>query len=346
MTTPMKIFVFILACGLLAASIYGTTRISQKLDWKKVGRDGSYFLDFVEARDSSFPAGYSVSVILPDTVDYTNNNTIQYIIDLDDIAISNPRYENYTINWVKAYKAWSQVNNISITGENFYRNIKQFLRTNQIYRPDIKFHKDQQTIKGSRVIFFYENSSDSDRQADAMKSIREDVDKKSRIAGAFPVSIMFIYTEMFAAIKGDTINNLIICAIAILVITLPYLMHPGITMLVFLSFVSLVVELIGMMAAWNVSLDSVAMLTIIMAIGFSVDYTCHVAHAFTISLKSTPEERIVEALSTMGSSVLNGGKYKKIFRGGIFSALLRCFCRTRLLKIVFLGWRVFHQKDV
>ena len=75
MTSPMKIIVVISAIGLLAAGIYGTTQITQKFEWKKAGRDGSYFLNFVEARDDNFPSGYGVSVIIPPGVDYTNGVT-------------------------------------------------------------------------------------------------------------------------------------------------------------------------------------------------------------------------------------------------------------------------------
>lgn len=309
MAIPMRVLIFVLACGLLGAGIYGTTQITQKVEWKKIGRDGSYFRDYVATRDDTFPAGYSVSVILPDSVDYTDNRTIDRIIRLDDIAKLNPRYEDYTLNWVTAYKSWTAQKNLSIQGQDFHRYLMPFLNSSRLFVPDIKFDAKKRKILGSRVIFFYENNSNSANQAEAMRTIRTDLAEHSGISGIYPVSIMFIYSEMFAAIKGDTIHNLIICAVAILIITVPYLIHPGITALVFLSFVSLLFELMGMMAAWGVSLDAIAMVTIIMSIGFSVDYTCHIAHAYTISTKDSPEERIVEALTTMGSSVLNGGMY-------------------------------------
>ena len=83
MTRPMKIIVVIIVMGLLAAGIYGTTQITQKFEWKKVGRDGSYFLNFVEARDDNFPSGYGVSVIIPPEVDYTKEAIQKSILDLN-----------------------------------------------------------------------------------------------------------------------------------------------------------------------------------------------------------------------------------------------------------------------
>lgn len=258
-------------------------------------------------------SGYGVSIILPPGIDYTLNTTHESLIKLDQIAIDNSRYEDYTINWLAGYYKWSGCNNITLcidsgnlTGNNFYKNFENFRVANPMYAADLNIVNN--TISSSRVIFFYENDSDGQNQANAMKTIRTDLEKKSDLKGIFAISIMFIYAEQYAKVLGDTIQNLIICACAIVVITLFYLIHPGITALVFLSFTSLIFELLGLMAAWDTSLDAIAMIVIIMAIGFSVDYTCHVAHAFMISKKPTADKRVMDAVTTMGSSVLNGGK--------------------------------------
>ena len=322
MTSSMKMIVVIIAMGFLAAGIYGTTQITQKFEWKKGGRDGSYFLNFVEARDENFPSGYGVSVIIPPGVNYTQQITQKYILDLNKVASGNERYDNKTINWLEGYYHWDCrrrnekmhdcMAKFHLTGKKFYENFYKFLKANPVFKIDINQMASNKTIFSSRIVFFYEDNRDATNQADAMKTIRKDLKEKSNLYGIFPISIMLIYTEQFATVVNDTIKNLFICACAIVVITLPYLKHPGITALVFFSFTSLLFELLGLMAAWDTSLDAIAMMIIIMAIGFSVDYTCHIAHAFMVSKKNTPNERVIDALVTMGASVLNGGKTSPI----------------------------------
>ena len=307
MTTPMKVIVFLFACGLLAAGIYGATNIKQTFEWIKLSRDGSYFRNFALIRDKRFEAGYDVSVIIPPVTDYTSQKIQDQITALDMIAVNNTRFEKTTLNWLVAYKQWAKMNGVTnLNGDDFNNNITDFLNAFKMFKSDIILDKNNK-VESSRVVFFYENSNDALNQANAMKTIRKDLKDKSELNNIYPISIMFIYAEQFAAVFDDTMQNLAICAGTILVITLPYLMHPGITALVFLSFTSLLFELLGLMAAWDVSLDVIAMIIIIMAIGFSVDYTCHIAHAFMISRKDTPEERVIDALETMGTSVLNGG---------------------------------------
>ena len=99
MTTPGKIIVFLAACGLLAAGIYGTTKTTQKFEWKKLSRDGSYFRSYTDARDTKFPAGYDVSVILPadegsSGFDYTINANQLEVVALNEIAVKNTRFSN------------------------------------------------------------------------------------------------------------------------------------------------------------------------------------------------------------------------------------------------------------
>jgi len=45
-----------------------------------------------------------------------------------------------------------------------------------------------------------------------------------------------------------------------------------------------------------------------MAIGFAVDYSAHVAHSYLLASADTPEERMIEALGSIGASVFMGGK--------------------------------------
>ena len=80
MKTPTKIAVFLAACGLLAAGVYGTTKITQKFEWKKLSRDGSYFRNYAEVRDEKFPAGYDVSIILAadgTDIDYSSKKNLK-----------------------------------------------------------------------------------------------------------------------------------------------------------------------------------------------------------------------------------------------------------------------------
>ena len=75
-----------------------------------------------------------------------------------------------------------------------------------------------------------------------------------------------------------------------------------------------------------------------MAIGFSVDYSGHIAEAFVISNASTRIKRAMESLENMGVSVMNGGV------STMLAVLMLAFTQSegfRILFKMFLGLAMF-----
>jgi len=266
--------------------------------------------------------------VLDEIVDYSDPKVQQELLKLSDIPRNNKHMKGYTINWMKDFIEWAVIRNRSTTGEYFYPHFYRFLMDNMNVNADIRFNRNKTLIVASRVIMFNKDNDNSIFRKDTMVSLREDLKNYSKLP-VYASNLMFIYIEQFVIILRDTIRNLVICAGAILLITLPYLMHPAVTFFVFFGFVSLIFELLGLMYIWNVSLNSISMIVIVMAIGFAVDYSAHVAHAYIVSSASTPETRVIDALKTMGTSVLMGGT--STFVGIIVTA----FASSELFRIFF-----------
>lgn len=62
----------------------------------------------------------------------------------------------------------------------------------------------------------------------------------------------------------------------------------------------------GFMALWGVNLDSISMIILVVCIGFTVDFFSHISYAFVSSKKSTANERVIDALFSLGYLVLQG----------------------------------------
>ena len=106
---------------------------------------------------TNFPAGYDVSVIIPPTKDYTSSKLQQDIIGLDVIAAANTRFENMTINWMKAYMNWGN-HSLHRTYFNFNENITAFLTDYPMFQADINYNTKTKMVDSSRVVFFYETT--------------------------------------------------------------------------------------------------------------------------------------------------------------------------------------------
>uniref|UniRef100_A0A915ES32 Uncharacterized protein n=1 Tax=Ditylenchus dipsaci TaxID=166011 RepID=A0A915ES32_9BILA len=76
--------------------------------------------------------------------------------------------------------------------------------------------------------------------------------------------------------------------------------------LVALAIASIDVGVIGYMTLWNVNLDAISMITIIMSIGFSVDYTAHITYGYVVSNEEKASDRIREAMGALGWPLTQG----------------------------------------
>ena len=66
------------------------------------------------------------------------------------------------------------------------------------------------------------------------------------------------------------------------------------------------VGMIGLMNAWNLTLSSITMIELIMSIGFSIDFSAHVVHAFLASVgKGDRNVRAFKACTRVGLPIFN-----------------------------------------
>lgn len=305
-----KAFVVILSCILLAGGIYGAINIDERFDRYVLAKKGSYWREFFAVQDKYFLSSIPVSLVITEKINYENPSVQSQILKLSDIAANNRLYENFSVSWVKELNEnVEKFSSHELNGSNFLPALKTFLSIPFYFHfnKDIKLSADGQTVEVSRVTVFIKKTTDSILQKDAMLSLRNDLVKMSKLP-VRAVSAPFPYFEQYAITRRDTIRNLALASGTVLIITFPFLANFSATVLVFFGFTSLVFELFGMMYLWDVSLNSVSMIILIMAVGLSVDYSAHIAHAYLISDRRSPDERIEHALTTIGGSVVMGGK--------------------------------------
>ena len=97
------------------------------------------------------------------------------------------------------------------------------------------------------------------------------------------------------------------------------------------------VDLCGFMHTWDISIDVVSAVNVIIAIGLCVDYSVHICHAF-LTVSGTRKERAAAAMVDMGPAVLNGGVSTLIafiLLAGSDSHVFSVFFRIFLLVIIF-----------
>ena len=76
--------------------------------------------------------------------------------------------------------------------------------------------------------------------------------------------------------------------------------------MVFLTVVLTLVDIVGFLHFWDITIDIISCVNIVLAVGLCVDYSVHIGHAY-LTARGTPSQRTLSAITTIGSAVLNGG---------------------------------------
>uniref|UniRef100_A0A5S6Q5A3 SSD domain-containing protein n=1 Tax=Trichuris muris TaxID=70415 RepID=A0A5S6Q5A3_TRIMR len=171
-------------------------------------------------------------------------------------------------------------------------------------------------------------------------SQREAVAEMRRIASnnvGFNVTTfnkMWPYVDQYDAILPNIIQECgfgVMCMILLALVLIP---KAVCSLWVTFAIVSVDLGVIGFMTLWGLNMDTVSMITIVMSIGFSVDFSAHIAYAYSIQTATEPVQRIRYALGQLAWPVIQGGISTML--GVLLLADLGSYMIVSFFKTVFL----------
>ena len=87
------------------------------------------------------------------------------------------------------------------------------------------------------------------------------------------------FFESDAVILGEVITSLSMAVTGVLLVTFWFLPNYLVTFIVSMALISIDVNVLGYMFYWGGSVSTVSMISLVMSVGFSVDFIAHVALA-------------------------------------------------------------------
>jgi Niemann-Pick C1 protein len=147
----------------------------------------------------------------------------------------------------------------------------------------------------------------------------------------FPYCFTYVFYEQYLTIWQQTFKNLSISMATIFIVT--YLLLGSdlhISSVVIGTIASIIINLMGLMYFWNIQLNAISLVNLVMAVGISVEFCSHIARAFALSTRAKPVDRAQDALVKMGSSVVSGITLTKIAGISILA-----FAKSRIFKVYY-----------
>eukprot|EP00904_Undaria_pinnatifida_P001827 jgi/Undpi1/11645/HiC_scaffold_36.g13940.m1 len=309
---PVKALVvgaFLVIFGFCA---YGASKLEVSDTAEAFIPDGSYLLDTKAARERWDDSGMTGSGLAGVSGQLTG-------IDASSPYIQDPTTSGTFFSWFDdlVIYAQDQSNATLVTSggatvfsneDEFYSSLKAFLSSPDgvRYNSSVILEASDGSVSAAAIQAEYSGAinGEASKQVDAMVDFRSLVD--SFDFEAFPWSESYLDWETFQIIYRELVQGLGLCLLAVFVLTLILIAHPTTALLVFLCVTLTIVDVLGIMYFWDLSIDTVAVINLVLAVGLSVDYAAHVGHSFMIKA-GTRDERMVQAISDIGVAVIHGG---------------------------------------
>lgn len=200
---------------------------------------------------------------------------------------------------------WADTSNVTLS----YDSLPQFLNERQIKDKAIVHYEDKNgSVSNIWINYIIICRGDLDWNKRAMK-----IDSIRKIIDEYPVfqTSLFDYDstiyDLIIAVKDELTKAVAItfaCMTAACAFMIPSFTGASVATL---SMLSISFSLLGFLSLWGQSLDPVTMINVLMAIGFSVDFSAHVCYHYHTSMREcvllNVNERITKILRAVGRPI-------------------------------------------
>lgn len=328
---PMKVVILVLFAAYLGISIWGATNLEQGLLLHNLVKEDSYMYRYTRWVYDYFADEVMVSFTIISGVSYSSSQTQKLITNLLTTVKFDPDVNSeFEINWLSEYSKDALYDNSSETA--FVTNLQTFLSSRSDLSNDVTFNTAGTAILASRFHIISTHMRTSILKGKFMERMR-DIASTSGLS-IFPFSPWFIFFEQYVAILPNTLQTLGIAVVVIFVITAIFMPHPLLIVLVTVTMVMIIVGIFAFMYFWGLSLSSITMIQVIMSVGFSVDFSAHICHAYISVSGKNRDARVQAALTRSGGPILNAAFSS--FAGILFLLFSSSYIFQSFFKLMFL----------
>ena len=329
---PTQIVICVLFVIYLGFSIWGATGFKEGLDIRDLVGSDSYYYDFYDTDQTSFSQSLTVSLTIQNVVDYKLQSTVDQINSLvSNVRNDSQVIDDFLLSWVHSYRSSAAYDDSS--DAVFIGGLQGFLATTSgnVFINDVVIDTTSNSITASRLHILTSSITSSVDQADMMVRIRDIV--ASSPLNVFAYAPAFVFFEQYVQIVPQTLQTLGICVGVVFAVTAIFIPLPLVILLVTVNVVMIMVGVIGFIHFWGLTLSSVTMIHIIMCIGFCIDFSTHICHAF-VQADGARNVRVSQALDLAGGPIFNGAISTII--GVLMLAFSTSYIFFSFFKVMFL----------
>eukprot|EP01080_Neovahlkampfia_damariscottae_P003800 gene3800-6961_t len=359
--TPIRFLIIFVFFGFCGFSVYMSFGVQMGLDQSTALPRDSYMNVYFNQQREYLDIGPPVFFVVQD-IDYTDPKIQTQLFSFFDLINQTPYIDKGSTSfWFEEFKAWVYTPTSrcrlspglppgDIPKDKFVDYLETFLGMDDCcppqtsmcgfrYRPDVVI-KDKK-ILATRIMTQTTVLRTQDDFIHSLKAAYHTNDHHLNPFSdkSFPYSIYYIFFAQYVYIMDVAGLTVTIATVSVFLTTLLMLASPVSAIYVLLCIVMINIDVIGLMAYWNILFNALSVVNLVMSVGVSVEACVHIAQAY-LSETGTRVERTHKALVNIGTSVFSG-----IVITNLLGVIVLYFAKSDIFFIyyfkMFLGIVVF-----
>ncbi|GMS98574.1 hypothetical protein PENTCL1PPCAC_20749 [Pristionchus entomophagus] len=299
----------------LAGAYYGCTQLKEGLEPINLLVEDSYAIPHYHIlQDHFWKYGATLQIVVNAAPDLRIRSERERVMRLaHDMATTShsagqESLQFWMLEMTNYYKTQLEMDLVDVA---FYGMLQHYLSAKpKPWIEDVLWNKtagsDDVQITAFRFLVGMRDIASTNSQQEATRVFREVAANYSsyNVTTFMP---LWLFTDQYAIVVPNTVQNIIIALICMIGIALVLIPQPMCSFWVAIACASIDFGVIGYMTLWDVKLDAISMITIIMSIGFSVDYSAHITYGYVVSPHPEAKDKIRDALAALGWPLIQGG---------------------------------------
>ncbi|XP_068631060.1 patched domain-containing protein 3-like [Battus philenor] len=315
--TIVILFTIIMTCF----SIQATLKLEQRFDPKWFIPESSYYKKFISNYEYYYPDNGQEAMVFMGKMDY--NYEFSNVIDMID-NLSNNSYVMDMVTWTEYFHRYVLVNynrdlrNHNVTNTEFNKYLSRFLFSpiGGKFQASFKFQKPLvcgepvSNIQASLMSFKLKNFQGPEQYIPAMNHIKNVVKSANISTGD---GYRSVWSKVFANWVTDEVigveveRNIELALLCVMACTIVLITNLQMCLWIFVCVLLTIINVLGWMQRWGMTVDIVCCIGLELAIGLCVDYAAHVGHTFLTITNGSRNDRAFDTVTSIGSAVLLGG---------------------------------------
>ncbi|CAJ0963371.1 unnamed protein product, partial [Mesorhabditis belari] len=322
LTWTCRIVLLILMALYYYLSAVGIQRVETLISLEKMTLPDSYVQNFQKHFEDAMRSMQPISVFVKnpgDLRDPKRLETVKKIVDEFETTV-NSYGPNSTFFWIRQYEDFleyyvdSDDEEGNVKPKFTYTEIPTFFQSATYFYLEtfVKFNStacDDDLPDCISEFFFMTNFAGVIKYHELIPAVKawRAIAEKYPDFGVFPFSDHSPFVDQTMVIDStvwSSVGASLLCTALACVLFIPSLFC---VICACCSVLSITVGIVGILTLWGIQLDPLSMAALLMAIGFSVDYTAHMCYHYYKAKPLNAVDKVEEALTTIGWPLMQVG---------------------------------------